>query len=393
MSEPYIRINQFFANSSGPGQKSVLGHANYSFFDANGVYKGTYGSNLKSDDGRPSGVRREDEDNARRIQMGSPYAEKRLKLTQVDFNNALDFAKTAHNESVKGNLKYALACGNCVDFGIQIFDKTQHGRRQFPNYLQPNTGLYAYSYASNLICSGDSFQMKEMNKVLLTPDKWRNERLPSWAKPCTDAEVPTKYCGKSNDSWDVIKAVTTELGTCEAPVKKYVVQRLTICSPIVINLDGKGIQTTSIFDQSVKFDLLGTGQKVTTAWITPSSGFLVWNQDGVDEVNSVADLFGGIDRMEGFLKLMDLDKTHKGYISQENEIYPSLRVWVDKSMNGRLESGELFTLPELGIEKLFVNFDIVDITDDNENLIGERSHAVINGIEHEMSEVYFKYNY
>ncbi|WP_426575402.1 hypothetical protein ACP179_01400 (plasmid) [Xenorhabdus stockiae] len=58
MSEPYIRINQFFANSSGPGQKSVLGHANYSFFDANGVYKGTYGSNLKSDDGRPSGVRR-----------------------------------------------------------------------------------------------------------------------------------------------------------------------------------------------------------------------------------------------------------------------------------------------------------------------------------------------
>ncbi|WP_426575403.1 hypothetical protein ACP179_01405 (plasmid) [Xenorhabdus stockiae] len=104
--------------------------------------------------------------------------------------------------------------------------------------------------------------MKEMNKVLLTPDKWRNERLPSWAKPCTDAEVPTKYCGKSNDSWDVIKAVTTELGTCEAPVKKYVVQRLTICSPIVINLDGKGIQTTSIFDQSVKFDLLGTGQKL-----------------------------------------------------------------------------------------------------------------------------------
>ncbi|WP_426575404.1 hypothetical protein ACP179_00570 (plasmid) [Xenorhabdus stockiae] len=30
-------------------------------------------------------------------------------------------------------------------------------------------------------------------------------------------------------------------------------------------------------------------------------------------------------------------------------------------MNGRLESGELFTLPELGIEKLFVNFDIVDV--------------------------------
>ncbi len=392
MSEPYIRVNQFLANSSEQGQKTLVGHANYTFIDTNGIFKGTYGANLKSSDGRPSGVKREDESNLIKIESNSPYVEKRVKLSQADFNRALSFAEKANDETNRGNLKYALACGNCVDFGSQIFDKTALGRKQLPNYLQPNTALYIYSYASNLLCSGDSFQTKEMRRVALMPDKWRDNNLPKWAKPCTDAEVPTKYCGKSNDSWDVYKAATIELGTCEIPVKKFVMQYLQVCSPIVINLDGNGIKTTSIFEQSVKFDLLGIGRPVTTAWITPTSGFLVWNKQGHEDVRSINDLFGGEDRMVGFLKLAELDKNHRGYISAEDSIYSELRIWVDKTMNANVNSGELFTLSELGVEKIFVNFELMDITDENGNFFGEHSHALINGVKHDMYDVYFKYN-
>ncbi|HHR6068887.1 hypothetical protein IR150_05915 [Providencia alcalifaciens] len=62
-----------------------------------------------------------------------------------------------------------------------------------------------------------------------------------------------------------------------------------------------------------------------------------------------------------------------------------------KSSNGRHISGEIYTLQELGVERINTDFDIVDFIDENSNLIGERSTAIINGIECEMSEVYFTY--
>lgn len=188
-----------------------------------------------------------------------------------------------------------------------------------------------------------------------------------------------------------VNYATLALGTCEPEVQKFVVQNLQIASPIVINLDGLGIQTTSIFEQSVQFDLLGIGHKVTSSWIMPTSGFLVYNKQGMDSVSSVNDLFGGSERMEGFFKLADLDKGKKGYIDQNDEIYASLRVWVNHQMDGISHAGEIFTLQELGVERINTGFDIIDFLDENNNLIGERSTAIINGVEHEMSEVYFTY--
>ncbi|MBP6121256.1 hypothetical protein HBM99_10855 [Providencia heimbachae] len=60
-------------------------------------------------------------------------------------------------------------------------------------------------------------------------------------------------------------------------------------------------------------------------------------------------------------------------------------------MDGISHTGEIFTLEELGVERINTSFDIVDLVDENSNLIGERSTAIINGIEREMSEVYFTY--
>ncbi|MTB67694.1 hypothetical protein GKR48_12805 [Providencia sp. wls1943] len=60
-------------------------------------------------------------------------------------------------------------------------------------------------------------------------------------------------------------------------------------------------------------------------------------------------------------------------------------------MDGISHAGEIYTLQELGVERINTDFDIVDFINENSNLIGERSTAIINGIECEMSEVYFTY--
>ncbi|MBL0875187.1 hypothetical protein HLB02_17565 [Serratia nevei] len=398
MAEPYIRVNQFFANSSGEGQKTPLGHVNFTFIDGNGINKGTFGANMKTADGKPSGIHEEESDNQRRIQILSPHDFKRVNISKHDFDQALAFASQANRETLNGNLSYALACGNCVDFGMQIFNKTALGRAQLPNYLKPHTALSIYAHASNLLCSGDSYQRKEVVRVAITGDKWRPQQLPEWAQPCIDAKVKQtmgvayeKGWGESNDAWDVIKAVTLSLGTCEKPVKQIVVQYMGLISPLVIDLDGRGIKTTSIFDHSVEFDLLGVGFPVTSAWIEPNSGFLVLSKNRDETVTDINDLFGGKGRMDGFYKLAEFDTLKRGFIDKDNEIYADLRVWVDKNKDGVVDKGEIFTLAELNIEKLYLNFDIVDITDVNGNLLGERSKALIDGVEHELSEVYFKY--
>ncbi|WP_265576066.1 hypothetical protein [Proteus sp. CD3] len=397
MAQPYIRINQFEANLSNIGVKSATGHINFTFIDGNGVNKGTFGANLKNKN-RPSGISNEERDNRHKIESKSPYHFNYVKLSLNDFTTALKYAEKAQHESNMGNLKYALACGNCVDFGMQLFNQTSLGRRQLPNYLKPNTAISIYANLSNALCSGDSYQIKEARKFVLTPDRWRPERLPKWGQPCVDAIVPTTTVGggkwfakKSSDAWDVAKYLTLELGTCEPEIKKFVINNLHTASPIVINLDGYGIKTTSIFDQSVQFDLLGSGYKVTSAWITPTSGFLVFNPHDLDRVSSVHHMFGGSERMEGFLKLADLDKEKKGYLDMNDKIYASLRIWINHQMDGIPHAGEIFTLEKLGIEKISTNFDIIDYIDENCNLIGERSIAIINGVKHEMSEVYFTY--
>ncbi|MBH2766612.1 hypothetical protein I5Q31_05790 [Serratia marcescens] len=92
--------------------------------------------------------------------------------------------------------------------------------------------------------------------------------------------------------------MTLSLGTCEKPVKKIVVQYMVLISTLVIDLDGKGIKTTSIFDHSVEFDLLGVGGLVTSAWIEPNSGFLVLSKNRDETVTDINYLFGGKGRMD-----------------------------------------------------------------------------------------------
>ncbi|WPA92717.1 hypothetical protein QS795_002755 [Providencia zhijiangensis] len=132
MAQPYIRINQFEANYSDVGVKSATGHVNFTFIDGNGVNKGTFGANLKNKD-RTSGVSNEESDNRRKIDAKSPHHFSYAKLSSNDFTNALKYAQKAHHESSIGNMKYALACDNCVDFGMQVFNQTTLGRSQLPN--------------------------------------------------------------------------------------------------------------------------------------------------------------------------------------------------------------------------------------------------------------------
>ncbi|MBF0441613.1 MAG: hypothetical protein HQK54_06885 [Oligoflexales bacterium] len=132
-------------------------------------------------------------------------------------------------------------------------------------------------------------------------------------------------------------------------------------SPIVLDLDNKGISLTSV-SEGVDFDLLAKGI-VRTAWIRGDSALLVWDRFGNGQIKSGRELIGEativgkVKAKDGFDALYLFDRKENGgnqdgIIDKRDTIFKSLKVWVDRNHNGISEYSELKTLPEVKIRSL-----------------------------------------
>lgn len=63
-------------------------------------------------------------------------------------------------------------------------------------------------------------------------------------------------------------------------------------SPLVLDLDGDGIETTLLETNSVYFDIDEDGIRERTAWVSPDDGLLALDQNGDGRINDVGELFG-----------------------------------------------------------------------------------------------------
>ena len=140
-------------------------------------------------------------------------------------------------------------------------------------------------------------------------------------------------------------------------------------SPIVIDLNGDGFRLTSR-SAGVVFDLNNDGDANRIAWTAADSddGFLVLDRNGNGTIDDGAELFGdrtplhdGIYAEHGFEALHFFDQPDQGgnqdgYIDDADAIYTELRVWVDRNQNGLSEPEELFTLPEVGITRIALDY-------------------------------------
>jgi hypothetical protein len=167
-------------------------------------------------------------------------------------------------------------------------------------------------------------------------------------------------------------------------------------TPIVLDLNGDGIRTTSWSD-GVKFDLLANGQAIQTAWVNPEDGLLVRDRNGDGVVNDGRELFGsasllanGAVASDGFAALNEMDTNQDGWINQDDETFGQLRIWIDTNQNGVTDGNELKTLGDLNIQQLSVNASGTD-TQDQGNLIGlTSSYQTADGLSHSMADVWFR---
>jgi len=128
--------------------------------------------------------------------------------------------------------------------------------------------------------------------------------------------------------------------------------------PLVLDLDGDGVETTSLNDGSY-FDHDANGFAEKTGWVASDDGLLVWDRNGDGIINNGKELFGdqtilksGTKAANGFQALADLDDNKDGKIDANDSAFGQLKVWRDFDGDGYSSIDELYTLNELGITAL-----------------------------------------
>jgi hypothetical protein len=142
-------------------------------------------------------------------------------------------------------------------------------------------------------------------------------------------------------------------------------------SPLVLDLECQNdLDLINVWDAhfGVKFDIEGDGVPNLTGWAGPKSGLLALDRNGDGRINDGRELFsefsygyaletGAHKRFtDGFSALSQYDANDDGKIDDQDPVFGYLRVWIDKNSNGKSESSELFTLKNLGIKSIDLDF-------------------------------------
>lgn len=136
--------------------------------------------------------------------------------------------------------------------------------------------------------------------------------------------------------------------------------------PLILDLNGDGIHTTSVDEWPVAFDLTGDGIADITAWTSPTTeeGILYYDHNHNGVIDGGAELFGdatvmpgGLRARHGFEALAAYDQRENGgdedgVISPADRVWGKLRLWVDRDQNGAVSPDENYSLGAMHVIEL-----------------------------------------
>lgn len=131
--------------------------------------------------------------------------------------------------------------------------------------------------------------------------------------------------------------------------------RYGILSPLVVDLDGNGVELKRRGKSKARFDMDGDGARDDTGWIGKNDGFLVVDRDGDGLIRSAAELSllgAGKDSASGFDALGSLDSNSDGRIDSGDARFAELKIWRDRNGNGVSDQGEVRSLGDFGIASI-----------------------------------------
>jgi hypothetical protein len=170
---------------------------------------------------------------------------------------------------------------------------------------------------------------------------------------------------------------------------------VSTASPLVLDLDGDGVQTVSV-EQGVRFDLTGKGAQ-PVGWMERQDGLLAIDLNHNGLIDSGAELFGnatalsdGQKAADGWAALAALDSNADGHIDARDAHFADLRLWVDADGDAVTDAGELRTLAEAGVTSLNVAYARSASVQNGNLLDGSGSFTKADGSVGAMTDVWFQ---
>ncbi|MBF0445050.1 MAG: hypothetical protein HQL68_05630, partial [Magnetococcales bacterium] len=165
--------------------------------------------------------------------------------------------------------------------------------------------------------------------------------------------------------------------------------------PLVLDLNGNGVELTSYTASPVMFDVNADGTPEQTGWVGGGDGLLVLdsNKNGtIDDMSEVISEYFTTGAQTSLAALATLDLNHDGQIDSNDAAFEQLNVWVDKNSDGISTPQELQTLSQTGITSLGLTLDNSSAVIMNDNMINGYADVVHSDGHHgTMAEVQFSY--
>ena len=164
--------------------------------------------------------------------------------------------------------------------------------------------------------------------------------------------------------------------------------RQILGDPIVLDLDGDGIELISLPSSLVKFDLDGDGLRERVGWVGAQDGLLFHDANGNGLVDGVEELFGSAN-VDGYDELKLLDSNSDGKITVLDAEFANLKVWQDLNQDGVSTSNEILSLAQVGIARFNLNFTQLN-TEVGGNIIARKgSYTRTDNVSRDMASVWF----
>lgn len=133
-------------------------------------------------------------------------------------------------------------------------------------------------------------------------------------------------------------------------------------SPLVLDLDGDGVETLNIDSKPIYFDHNNDGFKERTGWADADDGILVRDLNGNGQIDHGGELFGNrttiLDEFanNGFDALRALDSNNDWQFNSADAAWNTVKVWKDSNSNAKLDSGELITLAQAKVASIDLSY-------------------------------------
>ena len=149
--------------------------------------------------------------------------------------------------------------------------------------------------------------------------------------------------------------------------------------PIVLDLDGDGVELVDIDDSTAFYDINGDGYRTNVGWAAADDGFLAYDKDsdGIiqahDEISFTDYVDGAQSDLEG---LRYFDSNGDGVLDMLDAEWSKFGVWQDLDQDGETDDGEFRSLDSWGITSINLSSDGIVSDQVSNGILGAGSYTM-----------------